>query len=185
MTMLERPAIIVITGIQGSGKSTVGPLLAARFERGAFIDADDLHWMIVAGQHWVTGPGDEISHEAAGQLRLRLHNACLLARSFRDAGFAAVAVDIVTGERWEHLRDELRGVPFYFVVLAPDVETVIAREAGRGKKTVLGPTWAHFLDEDLRKTMAGVGLWVDSSGQTADETVDEIMRRLDEGLVES
>jgi hypothetical protein len=34
--------------------------------------------------------------------------------------------------------------------------------------------------------MAGSGLWVDSSGQTAAETVDEIMSRLgDEGLVEA
>ena len=92
--------------------------------------------------------------------------------------------DIIIGERWEHLRDELRGVPFYFVVLAPDVETVIARDAAR-EKTV-GAEWAHFLDGDLRKTMAGVGLWVDSSGQSPEETVDEIVRRIwDEGLVES
>jgi hypothetical protein len=184
--MLDRSAILVVTGIQGAGKSTVGRLLAGRFTRGAFVDADDLHWMIVAGQHWVTGPGDEISQEAAHQLRLRLHNTCLLARSFSDAGFTAVPVDIITGERWEHLQEELRGVSFYFVVLAPDVDAVIAREAARGKKTVLGPSWAHYLDADLRKTMSGIGLWVDSSGQSPEETVDEIMRRIwDEGLIES
>ena len=38
--MIDRATTIVLTGIQGAGKSTVGPLLAARFERGAFIDAD-------------------------------------------------------------------------------------------------------------------------------------------------
>lgn len=183
--MPDDARIIVITGVQGAGKSTIGPLLAARFKRSAFIDADDLHWMIVSGQNWITDPGDEIAPEAANQLRLRLHNGCLLARSFRDAGFTAVAVDIIMGERWGHLKEELRGVPFYFVVLAPDVDTVIVREASRGKKTLLGPAWAHYLDQEFRKTMAGIGIWIDTSKQTPEETVDEIMRRLDEGLVES
>ena len=33
--------------------------------------------------------------------------------------------------------------------------------------------------------MAGVGLWADTSGQSPEETVNEIVQRLDEGLVES
>jgi hypothetical protein len=157
----------------------------AGFERGAFIDADDLHWMVVSGQAWVTGPGKPISPDTADQLRLRLRNACLLARSFKEAGFTAVAVDIIMGDRWEHLRDELQGTRFYLVALAPDAETVIAREAVRGKKTILGPEWAHYLDGELRKAMTGTGLWVDNSNQAPEDTVDEIMRRLDEGLIES
>ena len=181
--MTDDAKIIIATGIQGAGKSTIGRLLADRYERSAFVDADDLHWLIVSGQAWVTGPGEPISTEAADQLRLRLHNACLLARSFSNAGFTAIAVDIIMGERWEQLREELRGTPFYFVVLAPDAATVIAREAARGKKTILGSEWAYYLDDELRKTMAGVGLWIDSSNQTPEETLDEILRRLDEGLI--
>lgn len=183
--MPDDAKIIVVTGIQGAGKTTIGPLLAARFERSAFIDADDLHWMIVSGQAWVTGPGEPISPEAAHQLRLRLHNACLLARSFRDSGFTAVLVDIIAGERWDHLREELADAPFHFVVLAPDLDTVITRETARGKKTILGPDWAHYLDREFRDTISGIGLWIDTSAQSPDETVDEIMLRLNEGLIES
>jgi adenylylsulfate kinase-like enzyme len=183
--MLERPAIIVVTGIQGAGKSTVGPLLAARFERGAYVEADALQKMIVSGGRWVTetsGAGD-IADEAGRQLRLRLRNACLVARSFYDAGFTAIIDDIIVGERWGHLREDLRGQSFYLVVLAPDVETVIARDAARDH--VAGAEWGHFLDGELRKTMASIGLWVDSARQSPEETVEEIVKRLDEGLVES
>lgn len=182
---MTQPRMIVLTGIQGAGKSTIGPLLAARFQRSAFVDADDLAWMIVSGQSWITEPGAPIDPEAATQLRLRLHNACLLAKSFAEAGFVAVICDIIMGERMDHLREELAGMPFHLVVLAPDADVVIEREAARGKKTVLGPKWAHYLDGELRSTMPGIGVWIDTSYQTADETVDEILRRLDEGLVES
>jgi hypothetical protein len=73
---------------------------------------------------------------------------------------------------------------FHLVVLGPDVETVIARDASRDK--AVGEAWAHHLDAEQRRTMTGIGLWVDSSGQTAAETVDEIISRIGgEGLVES
>lgn len=184
--MLERPAIIVITGIQGAGKSTVGRVLAGRFARGAFVEADALQKMIVSGRVWATETGGrgELTEETVRQLRLRLHNSCLLAGSFYEAAFTVIIDDIIVGERWDHLRDELRGVSFYFVVLAPDVETAIRRDATREK--MVGAEWAHFLDGELRKTMAGVGLWVDSTRQSPEETVEEIVQRIwDEGLVES
>lgn len=177
--------IIVVTGVQGAGKSSVGRLLAARFERGAYIEADALQRMIVSGGVWVTddgGPGVP-SGEASRQLRLRLHNACLLARSFREAGFTAVIDDIIIGDRFGHLREDLRGLPFHVVVLAPAVETVEARDAERDH--TVGGGWAAYLDGELRRTMTGRGVWIDSSGQTPEETADEALRRLAEGLVES
>ncbi len=178
---LEEPAIIVVSGVQGSGKSTVARLLAERFSRAVHIEADTLQRMIVSGGEWSGEPGEPPA-EAARQLRLRLRNACLLARSFFDAGFMAVVDDIIIGERFEHLRADLAGLPFHLVVLAPDVETAIARYAAR--EYTVGEEWARYLDEEQRRTMAGSGLWVDSSGQTADETVEEVMSRLgSEGVV--
>jgi chloramphenicol 3-O-phosphotransferase len=170
--LLTQPAIIVITGIQAAGKSTVARLLAARFERGVHVEADALQRMIVSGGEWVGEPGPP-SEEAGRQLRLRLRNMCLLGKSFYDHGFTVVLDDIIIGDRWQHLQEELEGYPFTLVVLAPRTEVVEDRDARRGKRP-LGARWAEYLDTELRKTMAGVGTWIDSSGQMPDETVDVI-----------
>ena len=169
-----KPNLIVITGIQAAGKSTVARLLAQRFERGVHIEADVLQRMIVSGGEWPAAPGD-MSDEAKRQLRLRLRNACLLARSFFEAGFTPVIDDIIIGERWEHLKSDLEGLPLTLVVLAPKPEVVVA---GRGKR-VLGEKWARYLDGELRSTLAGASIWIDNSEQTPGETVEEGIRRLE------
>lgn len=43
-----QPGIIVLTGIMAAGKSTVARLLAQRFVRGVYIEADALQRMIVS-----------------------------------------------------------------------------------------------------------------------------------------
>jgi predicted kinase len=171
------PTIIVVTGIQAAGKSTVARLLAQRFPRGAHVEADVLHHMIVSGGAWIREPG-EPEGEVARQLRLRLKNMCLLGRSFYAAGFTAVLDDIILGDRWRHLQEELRGVPFSLVVLAPRAEVVASQRDASHAKQPLGADWATYLDRALRETMAGIGLWVDNSAQTPDETVNEIIARL-------
>jgi len=184
--MTAEPRIIVVTGVQAAGKTAVGRMLAERFERGVFIEADALQRMVVSGGVWVTDEGDPgvPKGEASRQLRLRLRNACLLARSFHEAGFTAVVDDIIIGERWHNLCKELSGVPFHLVVLAPNLATIEARDAARDK--LIGGGWAAYLDGELRATMSAHGVWVDSSGQTPEETVDEVLRRVwDEGLVDS
>jgi predicted kinase len=171
--------IFVISGTQGAGKSTVSQLLASRLGRGAWVSADALQRMIVAGRVWPEGPA--MSGEAERQLWLRLKNACLLAMSFDEMGISAVVDDIVIGERVDHLLAMLAGRTFYFVMLTPRLEVIRQREAGRG--TDLWKQW-EWLDDEIRTRTQRIGLWLDNSDQTPEQTVDEILRRVPtEGLV--
>ncbi len=172
-------SIIAVTGIQAAGKTTVSRLLAQRFERSVHIEADVLQQMIVSGGEWPSEPG-VLTPEAERQLRLRLRNACLLARSFHEAGFDVILDDIILGERWGHLQSDLAGLSFTLVVLCPDLETVAQRDGSRGKRPS-GDDWARYLDALLRETTEGVGLWIDNSGQSPEQTADEIMWRLRSG----
>jgi chloramphenicol 3-O-phosphotransferase len=174
-----RKAIFVISGTQGAGKTTVAGLLARRFARGVHVSADVLRKMVVSGRldpeaDGVTRETPEVTGEAGRQLRLRLRNMCLVGRSFYDAGFTAVLEDIIHGERLLELCDDLRDVPFFFVMLCPDKAAVREREHGRGSKLYLEWEW---LTESMAASEPKLGLWLDTSKQTAEETVDEIMRR--------
>jgi chloramphenicol 3-O-phosphotransferase len=183
----ERHAIFVISGTQGAGKTTVSSLLARRFQRGVHVSADALQKMIVSGAEWPVAGQTTINTdregEAVRQLQLRRHNMCLLGRSFFDAGFTVVLDDIIVGERLAELREDLAGVDCMFVMLQPSKETVRERERQRG--TELWREW-EWLTESIERTTPRIGLWLDSSTQTVDETVDEIMRRAwSEALVQS
>lgn len=169
--------IIVVTGIQAAGKSTVSRLLAQRFARGVHVEADVLQHMIVSGSEGVQEPGP-LKGEETRQYLLRLKHMCLLGRSFLEAGFTVVLDDIITGESWPGVQTYLRGMPYTLIVLAPSVEVVAKlRDRSRAKRP-LGEAWAIYLDRVLRTTMQGSGHWIDTSEQTPDETVDQILCQL-------
>lgn len=155
---------VVVAGISGSGKSTVGRALAAALEV-EFCDGDDLHppanvAKMVAGTPltdadrwpWLDTVGAWLADRDAGVV------ACsALRRAYRD-----------------RLRDVVPGIEVVLLDGAPDL--IRQRQASRGQHFM--PT--SLLDSQLA-TLEPLG--PDETGQTLDvaDPVDELVRRFVRG----
>lgn len=83
--------------------------------------------------------------------------------------------DVVLGEDLRTYAGLVRTRPLYVVVLAPRPEAVAAREAERSK-TGYGAAWTvGMLDEALRSRTPRIGLWLDTSELTVEQTVEAIL----------
>lgn len=179
----DRRAVFLITGAMAAGKSTVGQLLAERFPRAAHVCGDAFRRMIVSGRREMK-PG--ASADALEQLRLRYRLAATTADAYFDAGFTVVVQDIVLGEMLPEFVGLVKSRPLFVIVLTPRPEAVEAREAARRKSGYAGAaSWSVArLDRVLREETPRLGLWLDSSDQTPEETVAEILDRAwDEAVV--
>ncbi len=180
--MSERQSrIFLITGIMASGKSTVAQRLAERLPKSVHVHGDYFRTMVVNGRVDMSPPP---SDEALRQLWLRYRLAIDTADAYASAGFDVVLQDVILGADFRQFVQRLqsKGKPLYVIVLAPRADVVAQREAERGKKGY--HEWTpDDLDHALRTDTARIGLWLDSSDLSIDETVDRILAQLDAAAV--
>ncbi|MGW4634587.1 AAA family ATPase [Nocardia sp. NPDC004415] len=166
-------AIILVTGIQAAGKSTIAQLLAERLPRSVHLRGDLFRRMVINGRADMT---PDPSGEAVRQLRLRHRLTALACDEYFREGFTVVAQDVVLGEHLSELAEAVRHRPLLVVVLAPSPAVIAAREAARGKAAY--DEWTvEALDAGLRDHTPRLGLWLDTSEQTPEQTVEEILTR--------
>ncbi|MFJ8581602.1 AAA family ATPase [Micromonospora sp. NPDC093277] len=171
--MWDTPSVVLITGIMAAGKSTVAELLARRLPRSAHLRGDVFRRMIASGRAAMTA---ELSEEARRQLRLRYDLAATVADRYAAEGFTVVLQDIVIGADLPAMVERIRHRPLAVVVLAPRAEVVAARERDRPKQGYGDWPVADF-DAEFRAGTPRIGLWLDTSAHTPEETVDEILSR--------
>ncbi len=165
----------IVTGIPGAGKSTIAPLLAAQFSRGAYIPGDAVHDMVVSGN---VGPEGTPADEAARQIELCQINCCLLAQSLANSGFVPV-IDWVVRNKNDLgvFVQNLKGYNLRIAVLDPGLDAV------RRRKPFAYERWRH-LEPELSRDLSGVGLRVENGSQSVDATVRFIIERQRDASVE-
>ena len=175
----------LITGAQASGKSTVAELLAQRFERGVHVRGGQFYRWAVRG--WVH-VGDDDAAEVRRLLDLRYRLSATAADEYAAAGFETIVQDNIYGVDVERWLDRISAQPKHLVVLRPSVAAVEARDLQRqqtsGKVAYRDGFTPAINDEHVGATRHEIGLWLDTSELTPQQTVDEIVRRADEARVD-
>ena len=180
--LLDVQPIVLVSGIPASGKSTVADLLARRFARGVHVKGDVYRRMVVAGRQEMTA---DPSEEAWRQLRLRYRLGAATAEAYHEAGFSVVLQDVVVGTPLGEVVASIGRRPLVVVVLAPGTDAVAERERNRSKAAYRDEmSDITSMDAALHAETPRLGLWLDTSNQHPEDTVEEIIRRgLGEGAV--
>jgi len=151
----------------------VAQLLAERLPRSVHVRGDLFRRMVVGGRADMT---PEPTDEALRQLRLRHQLTATVSDAYFQAGFTVIAQDVILGGYLAEMTTLIRSRPLLVIVLAPSPAAVAEREKARGKDAY--DAWAiGQLDDVLRRETPRLGLWLDTSGQSAAQTADEIMSR--------
>jgi chloramphenicol 3-O-phosphotransferase len=165
--------VLLVTGGQAAGKSTVGRAVAARAPRGVFLDGDTFWQAVVSGR---ADMGEHPTAAAIEQLHLRYRALGAAARVYAEAGFATVVADNVYGEDVAVVRAAVAPLGLLVVALTPSPEAVADRERSRGSGAYAA--WSGP-GEDLLDAVRAFDAWVratpadlhhDSTRETPDRT---------------
>jgi adenylylsulfate kinase-like enzyme len=169
----------LITGAPGAGKSTVATVLCRRFPAAVHIPVDDIRDWVRSG---FASPV-EWTAETSRQFALARRGGARIAADYADAGFVAVLDDVVRESELNQYTDYLGNSRLRKVLLNPNLESVLARNAAPGRK----PFDSSVLEAACRglhpllaaeNTPERGWIVVDSTTLDIDETVDVVVRRI-------
>ncbi len=166
--------IVLVTGPQAAGKTTVSALLARRFARGVHLEGDTFRRFIVAGRSEMT---PDPSGEALAQLRLRYRMTASAAHDYVGAGFDVVVDDVVAGPMLAEVVELLGIDARRVVVLLPSRDVIAEREKAR-RETGYDHWSVDQLFDVFETDTPRIGAWIDTSNLTADETVSAVIRAI-------
>jgi len=168
--------MIFITGMAGSGKSTVGYLVARHFPKGLFIQVDELNGKMVKG--YSRPEGGVFAEEAIQQFQMARPSAIYMAPLYANQGVDVVIDDVCAPPIFVEQYAALFEIPeVQRVLLYPKASVVIERIKQRGgplEHINYVPAIYNFLD-----SMPKEGWIVLDSGEwTIEQTVNEVLSNI-------
>ena len=170
--------ILLITGAMAAGKSSVAQHIAEHMQRSLHLRGDVFRRMLVNGRIEMSG---QPSTAALDQLMLRYRAAAASAKIYSQAGFNVVYQDVILGPLLNDVVALYTDFDLRVVVLCPSPDAIAQRERERNKTGYTNIT-IDALQQGLVDTPK-VGLWVDSTAQTVEQTANEIMAKLAQAKV--
>jgi chloramphenicol 3-O-phosphotransferase len=158
----------------GAGKTTISALAARLVPKAAQVKGDDVNQMILSGAVWFMG---EPRDEALRQYELCKRNMCALADNFVDFGFT-VFMDTVVQDRamLDFFLALLSPRPTRLIVLAPGIEACKQRNARRHPDEQFAFDRYEVLEADMKRDLADVAWWFDTSALTPEATAEQLVR---------
>ena len=176
--------LVIITGAQAAGKSTLGHAVADLLPKAVHVDGDVVHGFVVSGEVAYDVPPPPGATE---QLLLRYAGAIAVSRVYRSAGFDAVVTDNIFGSLVADVLTlafaDAMTADARLVVLDPEPEVLVERERERPKKGYTESITVSMLVSAVREETPRIGLWLDNGRQTVAESAAEIVRRMDTDAV--
>lgn len=161
--------IYLISGVPGSGKSTIARELIGKFTKSFLIETDVLRGFVKSGYSSPT----EWTKETSEQFRLAAQNTCDLAKNADKFGFDVVIDDAVSLEQEEIYVKELPNSRRIW--LNPSLDIILDRNSKRGKlvdEQLIRNVYERLVN---RKNMVDRWISIDSTHLTIQETLEKIL----------
>jgi len=170
----------LISGVPGSGKTTVADALAHRYPKAAHLPIDDLRQLVRTG---LASPL-EWNEDTALQFAIARRNAARLAADYVASGFTVVIDDVVHETDMPQYLPYMEGVTPRKILLSPSIFVVHRRNSQRTNKTfdtkVLEPVATRLHGKLVAGCPPEAGWFVlDTSTLSVPDTVDVILKRFE------
>lgn len=172
---MNKSFIVLITGANGAGKSSVSSALALKTGQCALIKVDDLRRMEAGVSLKTPIQGDA----AKLQTSLAIKNTCALTNNFYESGLSVV-VDCVTREEdLKQYLELLKDKQVKVFLLLPKIEILLKRFNERGgANDILQKRTENLYTKFLTEKDSSYWTVIDSSNQTLEETVEQIYKKI-------
>ena len=181
----------IFNGIPASGKTTTAKEFAKKFPKAALISRDDLQDQIVSGN---VRPNALPKEEACFQTDMNIRNQCALAQSYVQHGFIPICDDVVGENQLAIYKELLKNNQIHLVTLNPTLDVAQKRDKLRSSESQFNvPVSLDLVQQDRMArwkilqesvlTLSGIGLWIDNSTMTIEETVSYILKNKEKCIV--